>query len=367
VAGLALGCAGTNGSGPAGLGLAQNGAGAFNQTAAQPKPTWTQRIMAPFGGAATPAAQQQAAQEAARAAEAKRQQHDPISLGFQSGPLSPQLYIGMAEMSSRGGNVDQARQLYQKALAMDPKHLDALLGAAHMEDREGNLDVALMLYQRAAAAHPYNPTVFNDLGLCLARRGQLPEAERALAQAAQLEPAKPLYRNNLAKVQVELNRLDSAVANLAAVYQAPVVNYNMGALLRERGRNIEAEQYLTRALAIDPQMQPARLLLAELRQPTTIVAPPTDLTVQVARASAGQTVHTPTPQAQMTQAQITQAPATASQPTSPPPPAVSPVISPVAPVETIEPTPPAAPQIIDTQAPDFSALERSPMLLPPIN
>ena len=48
--------------------------------------------------------------------------------------------------SERGGNIPQARQLYQKALAIDPKNGSALLGAARMEDREGHLDVAVMLY-----------------------------------------------------------------------------------------------------------------------------------------------------------------------------------------------------------------------------
>jgi Tfp pilus assembly protein PilF len=107
--------------------------------------------------------------------------------------------------------------------------------------------------------------VFNDQGLCLARQGKLQEAERALARAVQLQPAKPLYRNNIAKVLVELNCIDAAGSNLAAVHPLPIVNYNLGVMLRERGRNAEAERYLTAALRMDPNMAPAQALLAELR------------------------------------------------------------------------------------------------------
>ena len=171
----------------------------------------------------------------------------------------------MAEMSCRGGNVPQARSLYQKALAMEPKNLDALLGAARMEDREGRMDVARhAVPARRRRRIRNNPTVLNDLGLCLARQGKLPEAERALARAVQLEPAKPLYRNNIAKVLVEMNRMDAACTHLAAVYPPAVVNYNMGVLLYQRGRDAEAERFLAAALAIDPRMEPARALLAEI-------------------------------------------------------------------------------------------------------
>lgn len=260
-ASLAAGCAGNNAPNPGGPTPMQLGATSPN--GAQ-QASWTQRLMEPFVGAPSALELQQNAAAAAKAEAAQRREVDPISLGY-GGPPSAQLYAAMAEMSCRSGNVTQGRALYQKAVAMEPENLDALLGAARMEDRDGRLDVAAMLYDRAAKAHPKNPTPFNDLGLCLARQGKLPEAEQALLRAVQLAPAKPLYRNNLAKVQVEMNRMDAAASHLGAVYPPAVVNYNLGVLLVERGRHAEAERYLGAALAIDPTMEPARAALAQLR------------------------------------------------------------------------------------------------------
>jgi tetratricopeptide (TPR) repeat protein len=269
------------------MGLAQNGfPGAAGPAAS--KPTWTQRIMAPFGGGAAgaAAAQRDAAVAAAKAADEQRMRLDPLALSNGASSPTPELLVSMAELSCHGGSVDHGRQLYQRALTADPKNLEALLGAARMEDREGRLEVAVMLYQRAATAYPNNPTVLNDLALCLARQGQLPAAERALARAVQLEPTKVLYRNNMAKVQVELNHMDAACQNLAAVYPAPVVNYNMGVLLHQRGRVAEAERFLTAATTIDPRMEPAQALLAQIRAASPVY--------QTARAAQPATTVVPT-------------------------------------------------------------------------
>jgi Tfp pilus assembly protein PilF len=312
-AGLTAGLAATMAPGSGGIARAQN-LSALAQPQAAPKPSWTQRMLSPFGlGTPTAADAQRDAIAAAKAAEARRQSFDPLSLSNGIEP-NTKLFISMAEMSCSGGNPAQARAFYQKALSMEPKNLDALLGAARMEDREGKMDVAVMLYQRAAAAYPNNATVLNDLGLCLARQGELAGAERALARAVQLEPAKALYRNNIAKVQIELNRMETAMAHLGAVYPAPVVNYNMGVLLYQRGRTAESEQFLTAAVAADPQMEPARALLAQMRPATPVYH--TARAAQSAKALA---------------------------------------------------TPAAAPQMIVTPAPAMPPAESLPTMLPPVN
>jgi tetratricopeptide (TPR) repeat protein len=191
----------------------------------------------------------------------------PTSAPFDPKKATPELHVALAQMSHRTGQVEQARQHYQKALSMDPKNLDALLGAARMEDREGRLDVAQMLYQRAAKAHPQSATAQNDLALCYARRGDLPTAARMLDEAIRIEPRKALYRNNAAKVLVEMNHIKPAMDHLVAVHTPAVANYNMAVLLNERGRGAEAMPFLGQALSLDPTMQPAHEMLASLTAP----------------------------------------------------------------------------------------------------
>jgi len=186
---------------------------------------------------------------------------------FDPKAATPELHVALAQVAHRSGQIDQARQHYQRALTMDPKHLDALLGAARMEDREGRLDVAQMLYQRAVNAHPKSATAQNDLALCFARRGDLSTAAKILDQAVRIEPRKALYRNNAAKVLVEMNQVKPAMDHLVAVHTPAVANYNMAVLLNERGRGNEAAPFLGQAISLDPTMQPAHEMLAQLTSP----------------------------------------------------------------------------------------------------
>jgi tetratricopeptide (TPR) repeat protein len=219
--------------------------------------SWTDKMAAPFKALAP-------SKKPTAVVNAASQEIDPISLGFKSGPTTPALYISMAQMSDQGGNVSHARSLYQKALSMDPKNLDASLGLARLEDREGNLQVALQHYQQAVNNHPQDPRGYNDLGLCHARCGQMQSSHQCLDQAVRLRPDKALYRNNIAKVLIEQNQFDAALAHLGAVNEPAVANYNIAAMLQERGRTDEAIPFLHQALALKPQFVEANTLLANI-------------------------------------------------------------------------------------------------------
>lgn len=288
LAALAAGCSGPNGAG-VGVGM---GVGMASQPPAPAGTRVVERIKAPFAKAGVVKPNRLATTPAAT----PNQPSQPNG----SAP-TPQLYTAMAEMSQRSGNADQARSLYQKALALDPNDMNALLGAAHMEDRLGRLDVALPLYERAVNVSPGNASAMNDLALCLARKGELAAAQRVLEKAVQLDPQNTLYRNNIAKVLVEMNSTDQAVGHLSAVHPPAVAHYNMGVLLSQRGRHAEATRHLLIATAIDPSMGPAQQLLAELGVPATPPAAGRSV-VQTARlapgmASAGDNSILPTPPA----------------------------------------------------------------------
>ena len=218
--------------------------------------SWTDKVTAPFKALAP--------KKKPTIADAGKTELDPISIGFGSGPATPALYVSMAQMSDQGGNVDHARAMYQKALSLDAKNLDAQLGLARLEDREGNLQVALQVYHQAVKDHPQDASALNDLALCHARCGEMPKSLQLLDQAVRMKPDKQLYRNNIAKVLIELNQTETAVAHLCAVYEPAVANYNMAVLLQERGRTPEAVHYTEAALAAKPQMKEASELLANL-------------------------------------------------------------------------------------------------------
>jgi len=235
--------------------------------ASEPTPGFTQRAMEAM--ATVIPASPKAASPAKSKIQLVQHQLDPISLGYESGPPSAELYLSMARLSDQVGKVDEARGMYQKALLLEPTNLKALLGLARLEDREGRMNEALRNYQLAAGANPQNAQVLNDLALCHARLGQLPVSLHLLNQAIQYQPQKLLYRNNIAKVLIEMNRIDEALNHQAAVHPPAVAQYNVGLLLHQRGRTAEAVRFLTAATHIDPQLQAAGMLLSQLSNQTT--------------------------------------------------------------------------------------------------
>lgn len=224
---------------------------------AQQRTSWTQRVTNVFTPNSTP-------QLTGPSVPPAHPELDPISLGFASGPPNAELYLSMAKLSDQGGNAAHARSMYQRALTIQADNLDGMLALARLEDREGQLDAALHYYKQAVQMHPQSARALNDISLCYARRGQLADALPPLEQAIRLQPAKQLYRNNIAKVLAELNRVDVAVQHLAAVHPPAIAQYNMGVLLHQRGRDVEAIRFLTAATQADPNLAAAQTLLAQL-------------------------------------------------------------------------------------------------------
>jgi tetratricopeptide (TPR) repeat protein len=211
----------------------------------------------------TPIATSMRRQKSVAAAEAKATTpQDQLSLDIPTGPPSPQLFISMAQLSERQGNIPQARQQFQRAFSTWPKDVELIRAAARMEDRVGQLGLAESLYNRAVSIDPQHAGALNDLGLCLARQGKLDRSVQCLEQAVHLQPDKALYRNNAATVLVELGQDQKAVAHLSAAHGPAAAHYNMGQLLASRQRTDEAIVYYQTALGIDPTMQQARDALA---------------------------------------------------------------------------------------------------------
>lgn len=190
---------------------------------------------------------------------------DPVRLDSRPPDnVKAPVFVSAARVYEMQGRLEEAREYYEKALAAEPKHLQAQVGLARLEHREGDLVSATERYQEALRSHPGHPVALNDLGLCYARRGMLQQARQAMEKAVGKEPNSKLYRNNLALVLVEMKQPEEAMRQLQEVHGKGVAHYNMAVLLRERGHHDAAAEHLQAALRIDPRMEPARAMLAQL-------------------------------------------------------------------------------------------------------
>ncbi len=204
---------------------------------------------------------------------AAKAKHDSLSLDKPTGPPTPQLKIAMAQMCERNGDVAGARRQYQEALKKWPGQVDVLRAAARMEDRAGQLPLAESLYQQAITSNPQHAGAHNDLGMCLARQGKLDASMQEIEQAVRMDPNSQRYRNNAAVVLVEMRQDQRALAHLSAVHAGADANYNLGQLLVQRNRPMDAAPYFATALEMNPSMQPAYEALVKLQGPVAGPAP----------------------------------------------------------------------------------------------
>jgi Flp pilus assembly protein TadD len=121
------------------------------------------------------------------------------------------------------GDLETARQLYDQALASQPRE-PTLLGLRAMVALElGHSDAARELIERAIAINPQDSRLHNILGQILFRLEEDVEAERAFGQAVTLDPGFAEAWGNLGIAQIRMNRPNEAVASLQrAVMLAPM-------------------------------------------------------------------------------------------------------------------------------------------------
>jgi len=177
--------------------------------------------------------------------------------------IGPELYVMNGQLHESQGNYTKAIDSFSKALEIEPKNPAALLSTARLYERQNEKEKAVQFYQKAAEVAP-NAAVFADLGNLQARNGNLVAAKDQLQKAVNLDSKNTTYRSALAGVLLDSGNADSAMSELMQVNSPAMANYQM-AYLHFARKNVPAtQQYLGNALQIDPNLKPARDLMASM-------------------------------------------------------------------------------------------------------
>ncbi len=190
----------------------------------------------------------------------------------------------------RAGRLGEAAQCYERVLATDPRHADALhlLGVVHHQlgkhamavdlirravaasprnaafhsnlgealRATGDLEAAIKSYRRALALDSRHAEAHGNLGAALEAQGKRDEAVRHYRRALQINPNLSEARANLGNVLMDQGRLDEAIAEYrAAVTARPdfaEAHNNLGNALKRAGTLADAEAAFARALALAP-------------------------------------------------------------------------------------------------------------------
>ncbi len=102
----------------------------------------------------------------------------------------------LGSVLDRQGRWEEAREHYERAIAIDPFYARAMNNLAVGLDRRGQGAAALALFARALEAAPADAETYSNLGSALIGQRRFPEAIRALDTAIALDSANPNAHNN---------------------------------------------------------------------------------------------------------------------------------------------------------------------------
>jgi tetratricopeptide (TPR) repeat protein len=108
----------------------------------------------------------------------------------------------------------EARAAYEKAIALDPVHIDAHINLGRLLHEDGDLSGAEKQYRAALSADPTHPVAAFNLGVALDDLGRLADAAEAYRRAIELDPDNPDAHYNLAGILERQHDKAGAVRHL---------------------------------------------------------------------------------------------------------------------------------------------------------
>jgi Tfp pilus assembly protein PilF len=200
--------------------------------------------------------------------------------------------VAAAESLAADGHAAEAVAQYEWAREIDPG-VKVARRLAVLFDREGKPERALTEFRRALREGPRDAGLFNDLGYCYYRQGEYREAESWLRQAVAINPSYDRAWVNLGLALGKQQRYGESCSAFAHAVHPARARANVAVVLAEEGRLEEAKASLRHALAREPDLQLAKVVLAVLEQSASPAAPAQSVTE---RPAAHPTItHKPSP------------------------------------------------------------------------
>jgi tetratricopeptide (TPR) repeat protein len=175
----------------------------------------------------------------------------------------------LAAVQLRGGSHEQALATFDKALALQPRHADALTNRAEALRELGRYDEALASCDRALVLRTNYADALNNRAAALIDLARFDDALASCDRALAVRPDFALAHNNRGSALFGLERFDEAIASfdkaLALAPDLAMALANRGLALVELDRIDEALASYAEAQAVQPNFADAHWDDAVLR------------------------------------------------------------------------------------------------------
>ena len=181
--------------------------------------------------------------------------------------LTPDQAVRTALAWQGQGRLAEAQALYERVLAVAPRHPEAWHFLGLLRHQLGAREEALECLRQALEADPGYAAAYSNLANLRLERGEEEAAEQAYRRALELDPELLDASLNLGLLYRHQGRLGEAEQRYRqAIGQAPrqpLAHTHLGELLQATGRLEEAVTALERALDLAPDFAPVWRLLGQ--------------------------------------------------------------------------------------------------------
>ena len=157
----------------------------------------------------------------------------------------------------QANRLDEAKQCYEKILAAQPQHADALHYLGTIYDQKDMPEKASELIEKSIQIKPGNPEAHNNLGLSYRHRGDLNAAASQFSKATDLDKSYTEAWYNLGQALIGLEKPDTALVCFeTTLEQAPKfaqAYFAMGTCYRMLGKREEQIVCYHKSLEINPR------------------------------------------------------------------------------------------------------------------
>jgi tetratricopeptide (TPR) repeat protein len=184
--------------------------------------------------------------------------------------LKPDTYVTMGAMKEEAAEAadrlpadrdalrHEARQSYQKAIEVDPKHVPAYIAMAKSYWASGEKDKAQAMFAKASALAPNDANLWYEEGAAQARAKDFPAAVQSLTRAAQLDPANKNVQKLLGFTLARGGWYEESLNALVKAMPEAEARYNLARMMQHNGQGDAADVQLRLAAQMNPSLTPAR-------------------------------------------------------------------------------------------------------------
>ncbi len=168
----------------------------------------------------------------------------------------PEVHTAIGRLRVTTGDLGAAEEAYRAALDLNARDVDALVGMADVAQRGQRIEEALELLERAIGLQPGNWRLINSLAALEFDRGAYAEAAAEWQRAVYLNPGNHVFLSNLGSAQILAGEFEAARKSIEAALkiEATAAGYsNLGVIHYFLGNFAKSAAMHRSAIAVTPR------------------------------------------------------------------------------------------------------------------